>query len=760
MLNYFFTDHLFRVLLTAIIVMMICTHTGAQSFFHDVADSVGIQETYGTSDLNFAVGGGCSFYDFDGDGWDDLSFTSEYLEGLVFYKNMGGYFQLVSPSYVTNLSETKQILWADVDNDGDKDLFVTGIYLPGHDPLIPLSRLYENDGAMNFTDITVSSGLPTDLAPTFGANFGDVNNDGWLDLLIINRSTPPNNSFSAFSNRLFLNDGNGGFSDISLISGIVQDTTVMFCAAFFDMDNDMDQDIYIAHDKYFGNPLFVNQGNGIYSELSGSTGADLKMDAMNVAVGDYDNDGYLDIYITNSIGNPINPNNKLLKNNNGTSFSEVASAVGVDFGVFSWGANWLDVDNDMDLDLYCSGLYLGSSGPSACFENAGNGTFTTTNTMGFVGDTTASFSNAIGDFNNDGYPDIVVNNALPDSMQLWMNQTGSNHWLKVSLEGTISNRDGIGSFIEIYINGNKYIRYTHCGIGYLAQNSGVEIFGLGSHINVDSLKVRWLSGIVDVLYNVGVDQKITVVEASTAIKLSAKVFLEGPFDDVTDLMKDDLRMSSFLPMSEPFTVLGFTHVKGGLETAGPNAFDVAGNDAIVDWVLLELRDKNDNTKVLHTRSALLQRDGDVVDRDGTSPVVFSIAADDYFVVVRHRNHLGIMSNAVVALSTTTTSMNFSDGSILTYGTDAQKDIGGTDCMWTGNVISDDQVKYTGINNDRDAILTAIGGVVPTASISGYHSEDTTLDGLVKYTGLNNDRDIILVNIGGVIPTSTRSEQLP
>lgn len=252
-----------------------------------------------------------------------------------------------------------------------------------------------------------------------------------------------------------------------------------------------------------------------------------------------------------------------------------------------------------------------------------------------------------------------------------------------------------------------------------------------------------------------------LISNSANILLDAKVFLEGPFDPNSDEMTDGLRAGGYLPTGEPFTGLGFTHVgDGGDESVDPGVFNTAGANAIVEWLLVELRSSADNTQVLHTRSALLQADGDVVELDGTSPLAFLADPGNYYVAFRHRNHLGFMTQNTITLSEVASALNTTDGSVATFGTEAQTSIDGSLCMWTGNALLDTQLKYTGSNNDRDAILDQIGGTSPTAVDFGYEQEDVTLDGVVKYTGSNNDRDPILVNIGGVVPTATRTEQLP
>ncbi|MBL7964084.1 MAG: hemagglutinin protein, partial [Flavobacteriales bacterium] len=185
-----------------------------------------------------------------------------------------------------------------------------------------------------------------------------------------------------------------------------------------------------------------------------------------------------------------------------------------------------------------------------------------------------------------------------------------------------------------------------------------------------------------------------------------------------------------------------------------------GNNAIVDWVFLELRGAAPTYTVLATRCALLQRDGDIVEVNGTSPVTFAIASGNYHVVVRHRNHLGMMSANTVAIGPTGGSIDFTNAATATYGTDARRTVGSVRTMWTGDCSSDGEILYSGGGNDRDLILVRIGGSVPTNSVSGYLREDVNLDGSVLYTGGGNDRDLILQAIGGVVPTNNRIEQLP
>lgn len=253
---------------------------------------------------------------------------------------------------------------------------------------------------------------------------------------------------------------------------------------------------------------------------------------------------------------------------------------------------------------------------------------------------------------------------------------------------------------------------------------------------------------------------ITAVSTGCPLVLSLKVFLEGPFDPGTGWMHDSLRTKGVLPPSEPYTALGVTQMVNAGVSMQAGVPGISGPNAIVDWLLVELRDGSIPSSIMATLACLVQRDGDVVMTDGVAPVTFAGEPGLYHLAVRHRNHLGAMTASVTTLGPTATAIDFTDPATSTYGTAAQKPIGPVNALWAGNALRDVQLKYAGGNNDRDPILMRIGGSVPTNVISGYFLEDCTLDGRVKYAGGGNDRDRILVNIGASIPTNTRTEQLP
>ena len=244
--------------------------------------------------------------------------------------------------------------------------------------------------------------------------------------------------------------------------------------------------------------------------------------------------------------------------------------------------------------------------------------------------------------------------------------------------------------------------------------------------------------------------------------VAAKVFLEGPYSTGTGLMSDALRSGGLVPASQPYTALGytFTGTPGAGGTLSGGVLAVTGNNAIVDWVILELRNSSTPATVVASCAALLQRDGDVVALDGTSAVTFVQGPGSYYVAVRHRNHLGVMTAAPVSLTGSATTVDFTTLATSVYGTNARTTTGSVQALWTGDVSFNKEVKYTGTANDRDPILVRVGSTTPNNTVSGYFAEDTNLDGQVLYTGTGNDRDRILVNVGSTTPNNVRLEQLP
>ena len=470
----------------------------AQLVFDDVAAQIGVDYSYGDSEY----GGGVSFADFDNDGWDDITYASENGVDLYFFKNTNGVYNLVTFNGISNTSKAKQVIWVDYDNDGDKDFFVTAIE--------GKNAFYSNDGEMNFTDISSTIGIfQTDLF-TYGASFGDIDNDGDLYLFISNRSPEDHNY-------LYRNDS-GIYVDITSTSGISLEGQLSFFSIFFDYDKDGLQDIYVSNDKEENiNRLYKNLGDGVFQDVSDSSNAGVDVSAMSTTLGDFNNDGWFDIYITNTPFSQVSSiqGNVLLKNNGDGTFTNVATETGTSFDSVGWGAVFLDADNDGLLDIYVSSSENGNGSliSSAFYHQQTDETFIIPQDIGFNIDLRESYSNAIGDINNDGKPEIVVGNDTENNF-LWQNNTSNeNNWLKVKLEGVVSNKDGIGNTIEINVNGESQYRYTLAGEGYLSQNSFYEFFGTGLSNIVDYLKVTWTAtGVTETFTNIEANQSITIKE--------------------------------------------------------------------------------------------------------------------------------------------------------------------------------------------------------------------------------------------------------
>ena len=244
------------------------------------------------------------------------------------------------------------------------------------------------------------------------------------------------------------------------------------------------------------------------------------------------------------------------------------------------------------------------------------------------------------------------------------------------------------------------------------------------------------------------------------ILVGVKAFLEGAYNAGSPPMRDDLRTGGLIPAGEPYTALGYSYTGTSGGTVAPAVLAVTGNNAIVDWVVLELRSNVMPSVIQASRSALIQRDGDVVATDGVSPVQFSVAAGMYRVALRQRNHLGVMTLNSVALSSTVTTVDFTSVATATFGTEATKTSGSVQVLWMGDSNFSGSLQYTGSGNDRDPILVNVGSTTPNNTVGGYSGTDLNMNGSSQYTGSGNDRDPVLVNVGSTTPNNIRTQQLP
>jgi hypothetical protein len=261
-----------------------------------------------------------------------------------------------------------------------------------------------------------------------------------------------------------------------------------------------------------------------------------------------------------------------------------------------------------------------------------------------------------------------------------------------------------------------------------------------------------------------------------SVALKVKVFLQGAYSSSTGVMADTLRTLSLVPTNQPYSSLSYRYT--GTEVASSTVLGVSGNDAIVDWVLVELRDFTQPKTVIKTIAGLVQKDGDVVDAATGSDVLrmSGVPTAGYYVAVRHRNHMGIMTNAGVGLSATPKLVDFTDANVLTYGSNARLVAGSKALMWAGNANDYANNSYAiiaqGPDNDTSSILgnvlLASGNTTASTNyrLNGYRISDLTMDGVAIFAGPSNDVNLLLGNVLMHPGNSTNSanfvinEQLP
>jgi ASPIC and UnbV/FG-GAP-like repeat/Secretion system C-terminal sorting domain len=500
-----------KILITKVFFLLAAFLLRGQSF-QQVTFSTGIIHQYYEGEY----GGGVCFVDFDKDGWDDITFCQNG-QNAKFYRNVEGLFQ--QQAYI-NLQgmEMKNINWVDYDDDGDLDIFVTYLDAP--------FKLFKNNGSMQFIDVTTLSGFPNTNYRTFGSSWGDYDRDGFLDVYISNYNGPGQGD-PTIQNLLYHNNGDGTFSNTTAFAGVGNGNNYTFMSLWIDYDKDIWPDLFVINDRYTSeNYLYHNNGNGTFTDVSYQAGVGgYFIFSMSDTGGDYDNDGDLDIYMTNGIAG-----NVMHRNNGDGTFTDASEETNTVLNQFTWCAQMADYDNDTWQDMHICGIpFVDSDGQNVFLKNMGDGTFAnTTEAANMINDIGFTYCSAVGDYNNDGYPDIALSKKNPGYSVLWKNIPQENNWMKVKLLGTESNREGVSSWIEAYVDNRQFTRYTFCGEAYLSQASYTEMIGLGDYQLVDSLIVRWPSGIVDTWYNIPVNQSLSLLEGSgfkVEIEPSSPIFL-------------------------------------------------------------------------------------------------------------------------------------------------------------------------------------------------------------------------------------------
>jgi len=482
----------------------------ADPIFTDATVSAGLHTTPG-----FTFGDPI-WGDFDNDGDIDLFVDNHYEKGSYLYLNNGdGTFTDIRPlTGIRPAGDRHGSGWVDIDNHGDLDLSTIHGARGGQSLGIKQDELYLNLGNDQFTNIAPAAGVTNTFGRGRGVAVADYNNDGYADLLVGNFRT---------NLVLYKNNGNGTFTDVTQQAGLgrLQYTECVFA----DYNNDGFPDIFCVVSEGHTSPkdiLFKNNGDGTFTNVTSQAGILPLASGRSIAWGDYDNDGDLDLFISRGTDNG-SLKQTLYRNNGDGTFTDVTDQSGLGIIADNRAAAWGDFDNDGYLDLYVvnSGSDPVGKGANYLFKNNHDGTFTDVAASAGVDVLVANRGRgaAWGDYDNDGFLDLFVTNG-EDQTQftsgpqiLFHNGGNGNTWLKIKLVGTTSNRQGLGAKVTIQIGETIQYREMNGATGhFLSQGAGPLHFGLGQATMVDQITVKWPSGLSQVLTNISANQEIAVTE--------------------------------------------------------------------------------------------------------------------------------------------------------------------------------------------------------------------------------------------------------
>ena len=447
-----------------------------------------------------------NWVDVNDDGFIDCMITNGPTGGqdnfLYINNGTGGFTALTGDTIVKDNKPSDGATWADSDNDGDLDCYVVNWYNTKN-------LFYNNTGAGAFTQ--TQNAIETSGGYCETASWGDYDNDGLLDLYV----TRSGGTTATNKNLLFHNEGGNAFTKV-LTGTPVTDAFISRSVNWTDIDSDGDLDLFVTNENDQNENLYRNDGAGVFTKLTNGPLLNDGGKTMSSSWGDYDNDGDLDVFLANDQGN-----DGLFRNEGQFNFTKITSDTVSNCGGNSFSSAWSDIDNDGDLDLFVTNSFGTTTlWPNFLFLNNGNGSFTRVGNTAPATDLDWSYGCAFGDYDNDGFEDLAVATCRYNSVDrpdlLYHNDGNSNNWITIKLVGTITNKSAIGTKIRVKanINGNPVwqMRELSAQTSYCGQNDLRPHFGLGNATNIDSIKLEWLNGTVEYYTNITTNQFITIVQ--------------------------------------------------------------------------------------------------------------------------------------------------------------------------------------------------------------------------------------------------------
>jgi hypothetical protein len=473
------------------------------------------------------MGSGVCLLDYDNDGDLDIYFTqgaplpgwkgTQPLTNRLYQNNNGQWIDVTDEAGVEDSSYSIGCACGDVDNDGDTDLYVTNF---GSDVF------YINNGDGTFLNRTRSSGFTNQLWSSSAAFF-DGDNDGWLDLYVTNyveysidknpwcgeqrsghRAYCDPDVFKGIPDQYFHNNGDGTFTDWTERAGIGNDRGKGLGVVAGDYDNDGDMDLYVANDKVM-NLLYVNNGEGMFSEEALFSGIGFNENGraeagMGVDFGDVNRDGWLDLFVTNFSGE----SNTLYMNDQNGSFTDKTFSAGLgqpSLELLGFGTKFVDINLDGWLDIFIVNGHVidnialfnkdySHAQRKQIFINQGDGTYEENKSANALNKKSVGRGAAFGDVDNDGDIDIVISNNNGVANLLINESKTANNWINIELKGVTTNRDAIGTKLELKTKSGDQTAWVNPAASYLSSNDKRVVFGLGKASKIESLKIYWPDG--------------------------------------------------------------------------------------------------------------------------------------------------------------------------------------------------------------------------------------------------------------------------